>query len=91
MAQPYIGMPVTRKEDVRFLTGRATYTDDFKAQHLLHAAILRSPHPHANVRSIGVSEAREMPGVVGVFTYKDVEASLGATAHPAAVGPAARH
>ena len=76
MTQPYIGTPLTRKEDVRFLTGRATYTDDFKQQHLLHAAILRSPHPHANIRSIDVSEAREMPGVVGIFTYRDVEATL---------------
>ena len=76
MVQSYIGTSVTRKEDVRFLTGRATYTDDFKAQHLLHAAILRSPHPHARILSIDVSEALEMPGVEGVFTYKDVEASL---------------
>ncbi len=76
MVQPYIGTPLTRKEDVRFLTGRATYTDDFKQQHLLHAAILRSPHPHANIRSIDVSEAREMPGVVGIFTYRDVEAAV---------------
>ena len=76
MVQSYIGTSLTRKEDVRFLTGRATYTDDFKAQHLLHAAVLRSPHPHARILSIDVSEALEMPGVEGVFTYKDVEASL---------------
>ena len=72
MTSAYIGRPMTRKEDVRFLTGRGTYTDDFKLQHLLHAAILRSPHPHARILSIDASRAREMPGVEAVFTFQEV-------------------
>ena len=91
MTQPYIGTPLTRKEDVRFLTGRATYTDDFKQQHLLHAAILRSPHPHANIRSIDVSEAREMPGVVGIFTYRDVEVNPRTPPYSPPPSPPPRH
>ena len=91
MTQPYIGTPLTRKEDVRFLTGRATYTDDFKQQHLLHAATLRSPHPHANIRSIDISEAREMPGIVGIFTYRDVEATLEPRPIPLRLAPLPWH
>ena len=72
----YIGKPLTRKEDVRFLTGRGKYTDDFKFQHLIHAAILRSPHPHARILTIDASKAREMPGVEAVFTFQDVADTL---------------
>ena len=77
----YIGKPLTRKEDVRFLTGRGKYTDDFKFQHLLHAAILRSPHPHARILSIDASKAREIPGVEAVITSQDVAESIGLASH----------
>ena len=72
MVQSYIGASITRKEDVRFLTGKATYTDDIKAHHLLHAAMLRSPHPHARILSIDSSRALELPGVIAVFTFQDI-------------------
>ena len=72
MVQSYIGASITRKEDVRFLTGRATYTDDIKAHHLLHAAMLRSPHPHARILSIDSRKALELPGVIAVFTFQDI-------------------
>ena len=75
MAQTYIGAPITRKEDVRFLTGKATFTDDVKAQHLLHAAVLRSPHAHARILSIDASKALEIAGVVAVFTFRSIEES----------------
>ena len=42
-AQGYVGMPIKRREDVRFITGAATYVDDIKLPNMLHAAILRSP------------------------------------------------
>ena len=76
MAQTYIGAPITRKEDFRFLTGRATYTDDVKAQHALHAAIVRSPHAHARVLSIDASAASKLPGVVAVYSHEDVAEAL---------------
>ena len=57
MSQNYIGAPVTRREDVRFLTGKATYVDDVELPHMLHAAILRSSHAHARVLSIDSAAA----------------------------------
>ena len=70
--QPYIGSPVLRKEDLRFLTGTARYVDDVKLPHMLHAAILRSPHAHARLLSIDPSAALEMEGVEAVFTFQDI-------------------
>ena len=72
MTQTYIGASVTRREDVRFLTGKATYVDDVELPHMLHAAILRSPHAHARVLSIDPAAALEIPGVVAVFTFQDI-------------------
>ena len=86
MVQSYIGASITRKEDVRFLTGRAIYTDDIKAHHLLHAAILRSPHPHARILSIDSSKALELPGVVAVFTFKDIAETVEPRRIPIRVG-----
>ena len=51
-AQGYVGMPIKRREDVRFITGRATYVDDIKIPNMLHAAILRSPRAHATHRRL---------------------------------------
>ena len=76
MTQTYIGASITRKEDFRFLTGRATYTDDVKVQHVLHAAIVRSPHAHARLLSIDTGKALELPGVVAVYTHKEAAESL---------------
>ena len=63
-----VGQPVRRKEDVRLLTGRGQFSDDFRIEGQLYAAIVRSPHPHALIRSIDASAARAMPGVHGIFT-----------------------
>ena len=72
MSPGNIGAPMRRREDVRFLTGRATFVDDIKLPHLLHAAILRSPHAHARIRSIDVAPALAIAGVEAVFTYDDI-------------------
>ena len=50
------------------LTGEARYTADLKLPGMLHGAILRSPHPHANVLSVDASEALRLPGVHAVVT-----------------------
>ncbi|MDI3316589.1 MAG: xanthine dehydrogenase family protein molybdopterin-binding subunit [Bacillota bacterium] len=71
------GTPLKRKEDPRLITGHATYTDDIHLPGMLYAAILRSPHAHARIRSIDVSEAARAPGVVRVYTGKDLEGKLG--------------
>ena len=61
-----------RREDVRFVTGQGQYLDDISLEGMLHAAILRSPHAHARVRSIDASAALALDGVEAVFTYADM-------------------
>ena len=72
MAQTYIGAPIRRREDVRFLTGKATFVDDIKLPHMLHAAIVRSPQGHARITAIDAAPALAIPGVVAVFTFQDI-------------------
>jgi len=72
MTQKYIGAPIRRKEDVRFLTGSSKYIDDVKLPGMLHAAILRSPHSHARITGIDPSVALATEGVEAVFTFKDI-------------------
>src|SRR5678810_346601 len=69
-----IGQPVLRVEDERFLTGRARYVDDIQLPHMLHGAVVMSPHAHARIRGIDVKPALESPGVVAVLTGEDVKA-----------------
>src|SRR5438128_2494659 len=71
MALDVLGTPVKRREDPRFITGQGNYLDDIVLQGMVHAAILRSPYAHANIRSIETSAAKAMPGVLGVFTGQD--------------------
>ncbi len=72
---PEIGQPVRRREDYRFLTGQGTYTDDINRPGQLYAFILRSPHANARINGIETSTAVAAPGVVAVFTGKDLEAA----------------
>jgi len=69
-----IGAPIKRKEDFRLLTGRGKYAADVRLPGLLHAAILRSPHPHARIAAIRVGAARAVPGVAAVITATDLGA-----------------
>ena len=61
-----IGKPARRKEDFRFITGNGHYTDDINRPHQTHASFLRSPHAHARIRSIDISEAEKAEGVLAV-------------------------
>ncbi|MBM3528494.1 MAG: xanthine dehydrogenase family protein molybdopterin-binding subunit [Alphaproteobacteria bacterium] len=74
MGQFSIGQSVTRREDPRLLMGRGRYYDDLKLDGQLHAAILRSPHAHADIRSIDARAALQMPGVHAVLTGVDYQA-----------------
>ena len=69
----YVGQSVRRFEDHRLLTGQGSYVDDMKLPGLLNAVVLRSLHAHANIRSIDVSAANRVPGVVAVFTAADIQ------------------
>ncbi|MFQ5568989.1 MAG: xanthine dehydrogenase family protein molybdopterin-binding subunit, partial [Rhodothermales bacterium] len=70
----YIGSPVKRVEDKRFLTGRGRYTDDIVLPNMAYAVIVRSPYGHARINSISTEAARNHPGVVAVFTGQDIAA-----------------
>jgi carbon-monoxide dehydrogenase large subunit len=69
---PYIGRPVERLEDLRFLQGQGQYVDDLTRDGLLHAAIFRSPFAHGRILSIDVSAARALPGVRDVITAAEI-------------------
>lgn len=76
IAQPrYIGARVQRVEDPLFLTGRAKYTGDIQLPGMVHAAFLRSPHPHARIVSIDATAAAALPGVVAVLTAAEMNAA----------------
>jgi carbon-monoxide dehydrogenase large subunit len=69
-----IGKRVKRREDIRFITGAGQYTDDLSQQGQTYAVFLRSPYPRASIVSVDASAAMALPGVVGVFTGKDLAA-----------------
>jgi carbon-monoxide dehydrogenase large subunit len=66
-----IGEFVRRKEDIRLLTGKGCYSDDFNFPGQAYAAMVRAPHAHAHIRSIDTAAAWAMPGVLAVLTGKD--------------------
>ena len=74
--QRVIGVPVKRKEDFRLLTVRGTYAADVRVPGLLHAAVLRSPHSRARVRSLDLAPALEAPGVRAVLGPDEAAARL---------------
>ena len=69
-----IGARVARKEDKRFITGNGRYVDDMVVPGMKHAAFVRSPHAHAEIKKIDVSKAKAMPGVIDVLTGKELKA-----------------
>ncbi len=67
----FIGKPMPRKEDARLVTGQGRFTDDFNLDGEVHAAMVRSPYPHARILAIETARAAAMPGVLGVYTGAD--------------------
>src|SRR5215469_12080424 len=70
----YIGAPVERVEDLRFLRGRGEYVADLVRQGMLHAAILRSPVANGRIRAIDAKSALAIPGVRAVITAAEIGA-----------------
>lgn len=66
-----VGRGVPRIDAAGKAQGAARYTDDIQLPHMLHGAILRSPHPHARIREIDVSKAAALPGVRAIVTGRD--------------------
>lgn len=67
-----IGHSVPRLGDLEKVSAKAQYAADLHMEGMLHAAILRSPHPHALIRSIDTSKALSLAGVECVLTAKDI-------------------
>ena len=72
---PWVGQSIPRVEDSALLTGRGRFVDDIGIHPgTLHAAILRSPHAHADILSIETSAAKRAQGVVAVLDGMDIKA-----------------
>lgn len=71
----HVGRSVERLEDAALLRGQGAYADDLGTRPgTVHAAILRSPHAHALIRSVDINPALKLPGVRAVLTPDDVRA-----------------
>ncbi|HVW32150.1 MAG TPA: molybdopterin cofactor-binding domain-containing protein, partial [Acidimicrobiia bacterium] len=86
-----VGASLPRVEDRRLLAGKGRYVDDVTVAGMLHAGFLRSPWPHAVIRSIDTAAARGHPGVAAVLTGADLQRLthpfFGALALPGLYGP----
>ena len=69
-----IGQPVRRREDLRLVRGAGRYTADENLPGQVYAAMVRSPHAHAGIRSIATDKAKATPGVLAVLTGADFAA-----------------
>src|SRR2546428_1541269 len=67
-----LGSSIKRREDPRFITGKGHYTDDLKLPGMTYAVFVRSPYANARIRGIDTSRATRSPGVVAIFTGKDM-------------------
>lgn len=67
-----IGQPVRRKEDDTLVRGKGTYTDDISLPGQAYAWIVRSSHAHGIIKGIDTETARNVPGVLGVWTGADL-------------------
>src|SRR6266849_6241761 len=68
-----VGKAERKVDAVKLVTGKPAYVDDIELRGMLHGRLLTSPHAHAVIRDIDASEARALPGVHAVLTYKDVQ------------------
>jgi carbon-monoxide dehydrogenase large subunit len=74
MGEFAIGQSVSRLEDPRLLRGQGRFFDDLKLADQLYAAVVRSPHAHADITGIDARAALQMPGVHAVLIGEDYRA-----------------
>jgi carbon-monoxide dehydrogenase large subunit len=81
----YIGKSVPRPDARRLAQGRGRFVDDRQLPRMVHAAFLRSPYAHADITSIDLSDALQMPGVLAAYSGADlvphVEPYVGVLSH----------
>src|SRR5438309_9077977 len=73
----YVGQRIKRTEDPRLIKGLAHYVDDIGLPGTLHVAFVRSMYAHARISGIDTTEAMKAPGVVAVYTGKDIATTVG--------------
>ncbi len=67
-----VGKAERKVDAIKLATGKPCFVDDIELRGMLHAALLTSPHAHARIRHIDATQARALPGVHAVLTYKDL-------------------
>src|SRR3954470_10019224 len=72
-----IGKPRRRVDGRSKVTGQLRFADDLSMPRMLHAKLLRSPHPHAVIEKIDAEKAKQHPGVHLVLTGKDFPVPFG--------------
>ena len=75
MTTRLFGAPVPRSEDARLLTGGGRYLDDL-GHDAAAVAFVRSPHAHARIVDVDVTDALDVEGLLAVYTYEDLEGAL---------------
>src|SRR5436190_17189866 len=73
----YIGQRIKRTEDPRLIKGLAHYVDDIRLPDALHVAFVRSIYAHARIGQVDTAAAMQAPGVVAVYTGKDIAEKVG--------------
>lgn len=68
----YVSKPVRKKDAMALVTGKPVFTNDLASKDCLIVKILRSPHANAWIEEIKTGTAKQVNGVVAVYTYKDV-------------------
>lgn len=68
----FVNSPVRKKDAMALVTGKPVYTDDLAPADCLIVKVLRSPHAHAIITDINTDNAKKVPGIECVFTWKDV-------------------
>ena len=91
----YVGADITDVRSVNKVTGATAYGADISLPGMLYAVMIRSEHPHAEIKDIDISKALEVEGVVSIVTYKDfpelhfgtyVHDQTAFTSHPRYIG-----
>src|SRR6266699_2334675 len=73
----YVGQRIKRTEDPRLIKGLAHYVDDIRLPDTLQVAFVRSVYAHARINGVDTAEALGAPGVVAVYTGKDIAGKIG--------------
>ena len=76
------GQSMKRFEDHKLLIGAGSFVDDIRLPEMLHASVVRSPHPHALINAVDTAAARSLPGIAAVITGQDLIWLLKEDPHP---------